>query len=47
MSDWKQENFFISTDKEKLDTDVIFTFLSNSYWASTCASGDGGMTSSI
>ena len=35
MSDCKQENFFISTDKEKLDTDVIFTFLSNSYWAST------------
>ncbi len=29
MSDWKQKNFFISTDKEKLDIDVIYTFLSN------------------
>lgn len=35
MSNWKQENFVISTDKEKLDIDVIYTFLSNSYWAST------------
>ena len=35
MSDWKQESFFISTDKEKLDIDTIYTFLSNSYWAST------------
>ena len=35
MSDWKQESFFISTDKEKLDIDTIYTFFSNSYWAST------------
>ena len=35
MSNWKQDNFVISADKEKLDVDVIYTFLSNSYWAST------------
>ena len=35
MSDCKQENFSISTDKEKLNIDIISTFLSNSYWAST------------
>ena len=35
MSNWKQETFVISTDKEKLNFDVIYTFLSNSYWAST------------
>lgn len=35
MSNWKQDHFVISTDKEKLDIDVIYTFLSNSYWAST------------
>ena len=28
MSNWKHDNFVISTDKEKLDIDVIYTFLS-------------------
>ncbi|MBQ4833179.1 GNAT family N-acetyltransferase [Pseudoalteromonas sp. MMG010] len=26
-------NFFISTDQQKLDFDVIYQFISNSYWA--------------
>lgn len=32
MQIWHRDNFFISTEKEKLDLEVIYQFLSNSYW---------------
>ena len=32
-----QEEYFISTDKSKLQLDVIHTFLSSSYWAKDIA----------
>lgn len=34
MMEWRQNDFFISTDKSLLDIDIIFNFLRNeSYWA--------------
>lgn len=34
MTEWRQNNFLISTDKNLLDIDIIFNFLKNdSYWA--------------
>jgi GNAT superfamily N-acetyltransferase len=30
----QKDNFIISTDKEKLDIEMIYRFLSQSYWAS-------------
>lgn len=30
----QKDNFIISTDKEKLDIEMIYQFLSQSYWAS-------------
>lgn len=30
---WHKNNFTLSTDKTKLDFDVIYNFLKNSYWA--------------
>ena len=34
MMEWRQNDFFISTDKSLLDIDIIFNFLkSESYWA--------------
>ena len=31
--EWTKENFTISTDRQRLDLDVIHSFLSRSYWA--------------
>lgn len=34
MTEWRQNDFLISTDKDLLDIDIIFNFLKNeSYWA--------------
>jgi GNAT superfamily N-acetyltransferase len=30
---WSKDNFIISMDKKKLDSEVIYQFLTNSYWA--------------
>jgi GNAT superfamily N-acetyltransferase len=32
-SEWKKHNYLISTDKSKIDIDVVHGFLSESYWA--------------
>lgn len=33
IKEWKKEDYLLSTDKRKLQVDVIHQFLSNSYWA--------------
>jgi len=33
MTNWTKDNFVISTDKSKLDPELIFQFLQKSYWA--------------
>lgn len=30
---WEHDNFIISTDKDKLDLELIYQFLSHTYWA--------------
>ncbi len=29
---WQQDDYLISTDKAKLDVEMIYSFVSNSYW---------------
>lgn len=33
LHEWKRDEYLISTDRERLDLDVIHEFLSASYWA--------------
>lgn len=33
VREWTRENFTVSTDPKKLDLDVIYTYLTNCYWA--------------
>jgi N-acetylglutamate synthase-like GNAT family acetyltransferase len=33
ITDWKKDDYLISTDKSKIDLDTIHYFLSKSYWA--------------
>lgn len=33
IKEWNKEDYLLSTDKSKLQMDVIHQFLSNSYWA--------------
>ena len=33
MPDWKKNNYTISTDKSRIDVEVVHDFLTHSYWA--------------
>jgi len=33
ISEWRKNDYFISTDKSKIDLDMVHSFLSASYWA--------------
>src|SRR5436309_2282745 len=33
VHEWRQDDYLISTDKNRLDLSVIHTFLKTSYWA--------------
>jgi hypothetical protein len=33
ITEWRRGEFIVSTDRARLDLDVIHGFLTNSYWA--------------